>query len=379
MTIAVLAGTGFVAMLAVMLAWAGVSKVGHPEPTRRAVAALGAPATAGLTLVLAAAELGIAVMALVAPVGVSGVVLAGLFACLALTAGLLARKGHEAGCGCFGDGRERAPGRAHVIVNLAAALGAAAVAFQSPPSPVELARTDPGAAVVVLAAAFVGAMIWRLIVFTGSEAPAAGQVSDRLVSASATFLEERFSRRSALVRIAVAGSALCVAPVRYLLYPGSALAAIAPSSCAGGECTDGYTAFCCEINQGLNECPSGTFPGGWWMCTDYRGRQLCASEGVRYYVDCNALPGHPFPGGCVCANGSCDNRRVNCNIFRYGQCNTHIGGVTAVVCRMVTCQNPSAIPALNCSSSVAVDDAVCAHEAPCLQTPALELVGAGGV
>jgi hypothetical protein len=110
------------------------------------------------------------------------------------------------------------------------------------------------------------------------------------VNGSASFLEHRLSRRTALVRIAVAGSALCVAPLRYLLYPGSALAAILPGDCSGGLCTDGYTAFCCEINQGLNSCPSGTYPGGWWMCTDYAGRRLCSDVGVRYYVDCNAIP-----------------------------------------------------------------------------------------
>jgi len=378
MTIAVMAGTGFAAMLAVVLALAGVAKIRRPEPARRALAALGVPATVALTRAAAVAELAIAVLALVVPVGVSGVLLAGFFVCLAIAAGLLARKGHDTSCGCFGEGRERAPGRTHVVVNLAAALGAVAVTFQSPPSPVELVRTEAGATILVLAAAFVGAMIWRLVV-TGRETPAAAPVSDRLVSVSAMFLEEHISRRSALVRIAVAGSAFCIAPVRYLLYPGSALAVIVPSSCSGGECTDGYTAFCCEINQGLNQCPSGTFAGGWWMCTDYRGRQLCASQGVRYYVDCNALPGRGFPGGCVCANNSCEHRRVNCNVFRYGQCNTHIPGTTAVVCRMVTCQNPGSIPALNCSFSVSVDDAVCAHEAPCLQEPALELAGAGGV
>jgi hypothetical protein len=377
MTIAVLAEIGFLAMLAVVLALAGVSKIRRPEPARHALVVLGAPATVGLTRGLAATELGIAVLALVVPAVVSGAVLACFYACLALIAGLLARKGHDAGCGCFGEGHEQPPGRAHVVVNLAAAAGACVVALRSPPSLAELVRAEPGSAVVVLVAACIGAMIWRLV-FTGSES-AAAPVSERLVSTSAMFLEEHISRRSALVRIAVAGSAFCIAPVRYLLYPGSALAVIAPSSCSSGECTDGYTAFCCEINKGLNECPSGTFPGGWWMCTDYRGRQLCAGQGVRYYVDCNALPGRPFPGGCVCANNSCDNRRVNCNIFRYGQCNTHIGGVTAVVCRMVVCQNPGSIPALNCSSSVAVDDAVCADEAPCLQAPALELAGAGGV
>jgi len=377
MTIAVLAETGFLAMLTVVLAWAGVSKLRRPEPARRALVALGAPATVGLTRGMASAELGIAVLALAVPARASGVVLAGFFACLAITAGLLARSGYGAGCGCFGEPDEQPPGRARVVANLLAAVGAGVVALCSPPSVAELVRTRPAAAVAVLAAACIGAMAWRLV-STGREA-AAAPASERLVSASAMFLEEHLSRRSALVRIAVAGSALCVAPVRYLLYPGSALAAIAPSSCSGGECTDGYTAFCCEINKGLNECPSGTFPGGWWMCTDYRGRQLCADEGVRYYVDCNALPGRPFPGGCVCANNSCDNRRVNCNVFRYGQCNTHIGGVTAVVCRMVTCQNPGSIPALNCSSSVSVDDAVCADEAPCLRAPAREMTGAGGV
>jgi len=378
MTIATAAETGFLAMLAAVLAWAGASKIGRPEPARRALAALGVHATVWLTRALAAAELGIAVSTLLAPADVSGAALAALFACLALITGALARRGHDAGCGCFGEGRDQPPGRAHVLVNLAAMVGASVVSIESPPSLYELAHTDPGAAVLVLALGCGGAMIWR-IAFAGHESPTAGQVSDRLVNASATFLEERISRRSVLVRIALAGSALCVAPVRYLLYPGSAMAVIVPSICGGGECTDGYTAFCCEIDKGLNECPSGTFPGGWWMCTDYRGRQLCAGQGVRYYVDCNALPGHPFPGGCVCANNSCEDRRVNCNVFRYGQCNTHIGGVTAVVCRMVVCRNPGSIPALNCSSSVAVDDAVCAHEAPCLRAPAVELTGAGGV
>ena len=375
MTMSAVVGASFVALLAVVLAWAGASKL-RPEPTRGALAALGAPATSALTRLVGVVELGIAVLVVFLPAGVAGPVLAGFFACLAIAAGVLARK--DADCGCFGEGHGQPPGHAHVLLNVVAALGAGAVALQSPPSLAELSQAKPGTAAIVLALACAGAVIWRLAL-TGRQAPAAAAVSDRLVSASAEFLEERISRRSALVRVAVAGSAFCIAPVRYLLYPGSALAVIAPSSCGGGDCTDGYTAFCCEINKGLNECPSGTFPGGWWMCTDYRGRQLCASEGVRYYVDCNALPGRPFPGGCVCANGSCEHRRVNCNIFRYGQCNTQIAGTTAVVCRMVTCQNPGSIPALNCSSSVAVDDAVCAHEAPCLQTPALELAGAGGV
>jgi hypothetical protein len=200
----------------------------------------------------------------------------------------------------------------------------------------------------------------------------------RLVDSTSRVLESRFSRRSALIRVAVGGSALTIAPLRYLLYPGTALGVVAPGSCAGGLCSDGYTAFCCEINQGVNGCPTGTFVGGWWMCTDYHGHQLCHGAGVRYYVDCNALPGHPFPGGCRCADDTCDKRAQNCNIFRYGQCNTQVQGTTAVVCRVISCENPGTVPEFNCSTARMVDDATCAHEAPCLEPPAIQLPGAGG-
>jgi hypothetical protein len=394
-----MAGTGLLTTLALALIVAGAAKLRYPAPLRRALRALGVPARNGLARALAAAELGIAVLALAGPTAVSGAVLAALFAGFAIAARRLWSAGEQAGCACFGDAGDRPPGRAHVAVNAVAALAAAVVSGQAPPSLAQLAGSDPRAALAVLAVACLAAALWRRgarrqvhpaqAALAGDDRESAGEasrwagadyvLSERLVGASAMFLEQRFSRRSALVRIAVAGSALCVAPLRYLLHPQPALAVIVPGDCAQGDCTDGYTAFCCEIDRGLNRCPSGTYPGGWWMCTDYRGRQLCAEQAVRYYVDCNALPGHPYPGGCVCANGNCFERRVNCNIFRYGQCNTQVPGVTAVVCRMVVCQNPGSIPHLNCSSSLAVDDAVCGHEAPCLEPPAVQLVGAGGV
>lgn len=286
----------------------------------------------------------------------------------------------DGGCGCFGE-QGSSPRRRQAALSGATASAALVVAVIAPPSPARLAWHDPGAAFLLAVGAGVAAGIWRFV-FVGRSL--AGPVpsrslSERLVDSSAFFLEQRISRRTALVRVAVVGSALSVAPLRYLLYPGSALAAISPGSCGGGLCADGYTAFCCEINGGLNSCPPGTYPGGWWMCTDYRGNQLCAGQGVRYYVDCNRLPGSYYPGGCTCANGSCANRRVDCNVFRYGQCNPQISGVTEVVCRQITCQNPGSIPGLNCSSSVAVDNAVCAHEAPCLKPSAVQLPGAGGV
>jgi hypothetical protein len=410
-----MAGIGLLTTLAIALIVAGASKLRNPDPPRRALRALGVSAGSGVAQALGAGELGIAALALAAPAALSGAVLAALFAGFALAAHRLARAGAQAGCGCFGEADGRPPGRAQVAVNVAVALAAAAVAAQAPQSPAQLAGSDPRAALATLATACLLVVLWRRALHgrarpslaswggdtvvdvaarvdaraprardgggdeTSVRAGSDAALSERLVGASATFLEQRFSRRSALVRIAVAGSALCVAPLRYLLYPQPALAVIVPGDCAEGDCTDGYTAFCCEINRGLNKCPPGTFPGGWWMCTDYQGRQLCSGQGVRYYVDCNALPDRPYPGGCVCANGTCFQRRVNCNIFRYGQCNTQIPGVTAVVCRMVVCQNPGSIPHLNCSSSVAVDDAVCGHEAPCLEPPAMQLAGAGGV
>jgi len=133
-----------------------------------------------------------------------------------------------------------------------------------------------------------------------------------------------------------------------------------------------------RLREAVNGCPTGTFIGGWWMCTDYRGHQLCEGTGVRYYIDCNAIPGHPFPGGCRCAGGTCANRRQNCNVFRYGQCNTHIKGTTPVVCRVVACENPGTIAGLGCSSAKMVDDAVCGHEAACLEPVAVQLPGTGG-
>ncbi len=183
----------------------------------------------------------------------------------------------------------------------------------------------------------------------------------------ARVVERRSSRRGFLVRTAVVGSALTVAPLRFLLRPQTALATIVrPGHCAGGLCSDGWTEFCCAINDGKNMCPPYSFVGGWWKCTDYRGHRLCAEEGVRYYIDCNRTPGHTLPGGCHCANGDCANRHVGCNVFRYGQCNTQIGALTEVVCRVVVCEHPAKIPEFNCNATYKEDNRTCGHEAPCL-------------
>ncbi|MDQ6806001.1 MAG: hypothetical protein M3065_13785 [Actinomycetota bacterium] len=204
-------------------------------------------------------------------------------------------------------------------------------------------------------------------------------MSECLARALGSVLERRTSRRGLFARFAVAGAALAVAPVRYLMRPETAWAVVTGADCpAGSRCNDGYTAFCCEIQRGENRCPDGTYVGGWWKCTDYRGAGLCATEGVRYYLDCNRVPGVHYPGGCQCANGDCHERKVGCNLFRYGQCNTQVKYTTEVVCRLVICQNPATVTGLNCNETLMIDNAVCSHEAGCLQGLAVELPGGEG-
>jgi hypothetical protein len=194
-----------------------------------------------------------------------------------------------------------------------------------------------------------------------------GSVSERAVGAAGSLLERRTSRRGLLARAALVGSALAVAPLRYLLRPVSAWAVIAPQHCPGGSlCNDGFTEFCCAINGGENSCPEGSYIAGWWKCTHYGGSKLCGDRGVRYYVDCNRKPGHESPG-CHCAGEDCGQRRVACNHFRYGQCNTAIAGTTPIVCRIVTCANPATIPGFNCNPTYMEDNRTCDHEAGCLE------------
>lgn len=191
--------------------------------------------------------------------------------------------------------------------------------------------------------------------------------STRLVSSASSLLERRTSRRGLLGRATLAAAALAVAPLRFLLRPESAWAVIGPSDCAGSSlCNDGYTEFCCSINQGQNSCPPHSFVGGWWKCTYYAGRRLCGDRNVRYYVDCNMEPGHSFPGGCQCAGGDCNQRRVACNVFRYGQCHAEIAEVTPIACRVVVCESPASIPEFRCNATYKQDDSTCGHEADCL-------------
>jgi hypothetical protein len=199
----------------------------------------------------------------------------------------------------------------------------------------------------------------------------------RLVDRVAGVLERRIDRRSVLVRAAVGGAALAVAPLDFTLRPGTAYARVCrcagPQRCdCGARCCDGSTEFCCTV-YGANRCPPGSVVAGWWKAD---GTAFCGG-GPRYYMDCNATCGDCgcgpsglcAPGcsnvACACAFGDCDHWRINCVSFRYGQCNQQVACVGPITCRVVTCVPPWEIEP-SCTTTVAVDQGTRSHNAPCL-------------
>jgi hypothetical protein len=160
----------------------------------------------------------------------------------------------------------------------------------------------------------------------------------------------------------VVGTALAVDPFGFVLRPGTAYAAVCGP---GASCSSGWTAFCATINKGVNACPPGSIAAGWWKMD---GASLCGGK-ARYIIDCNATCSRcSSPGSragicssscwsctCTCGpSGSCDRRKVCCNGFRYGQCNTQVRQVGAVQCRVVSCTPPWRFE--NCSTSPATDN-----------------------
>lgn len=185
--------------------------------------------------------------------------------------------------------------------------------------------------------------------------PPAPTFAERVV-ARATTLVPGVSRRGFLYRAAVVGSALAVNPFDFLLKPGTAYAQVCGDA---ASCSNGWSAFCCTINDGANTCPPGSYVAGWWKVDD---SSFCRGA-ARYYIDCNREPGASC--ACKCADGPCDKRRTCCNVFRYGQCNQQVSGVTEVVCRVVTCQAPWEWDP-SCTTTVRTDNRTRTHTASCL-------------
>jgi hypothetical protein len=182
-----------------------------------------------------------------------------------------------------------------------------------------------------------------------------------LVHKAAGVLERKSSRRGFLIGSAMAGSAVAVAGCLPAVAPGSSYKHI--TDCAGQLCGDGYTEFCCTINDGINACPSGSFAGGWWRA-DYS--TFC--NGTRYYIDCMQFCCGPNLGNGFCAAcaecrcaGGCDTRRVYCNYFRYGQCHQEVGITGPIACRVVTCTPPYQDASMACTTTLAVDNSTAEH------------------
>lgn len=191
----------------------------------------------------------------------------------------------------------------------------------------------------------------------------------RILETAIASVELRTDRRGFLYKMALASTAIAVAPMKFLLRPVSAQAAICGPA---PGCNDGYSAFCCTINRGVNNCPPGHFMGGWWRAA---GSSYCGT-GSRYYIDCHArctctgtgnfCSAGCKPCSCLCPeSSSCDQRHVCCANFRYGQCNTHIAQSGPVTCRVVTCTPPYLIYEA-CGTTLLSDDYTAQQTAPCL-------------
>lgn len=198
-------------------------------------------------------------------------------------------------------------------------------------------------------------------------AAASASLGQRAVDRVTGLLSRRTSRRGFLVRAGLLGSALAVDPTGYVLRPGTAYAAVCGPET---QASSGWTAFCATINNGVNACPPGSIAAGWWKAD---GASLCGGK-ARYIIDCNATCSScSSPGAragicasscwsCSCGSGpssSCDQRRVCCNAFRYGQCNMDVRQVGGVHCRVVSCTPPWKFE--NCSTAPATDNRTVNH------------------
>jgi uncharacterized protein with LGFP repeats len=206
------------------------------------------------------------------------------------------------------------------------------------------------------------------------------KLADRAVGAASGWLQSRTSRRGFLARSAVVGSALSVGGWGFLVKPQTAYASVCGP---GASCSSGWAVFCATINKGVNACPPGSIAAGWWKAD---GASLCGGR-ARYIIDCNAACTRCAPSGrpglcpsscwnCSCGcgpAGQCDNRRVCCNNFRYGQCNQQIPQVGAVKCRVVSCIPPWTFE--RCTKSPATDNRTRDHNSPALPSAWTAITG----
>lgn len=165
---------------ALVMVVAGVSKLQEPLPTGSTLGALGLPGGVGAARAVGAAEVALAMGALVVggPWFAAGVAV--LYLAFASVVAAARRRGLPS-CGCFGA-RSAPPGPVHVVVNSVSAV-VAAVAAVTGPVPVADGLWSLGAAGVVVAAlVLLGAALVVIVDTAGSGgAPRPGRRGGRPV------------------------------------------------------------------------------------------------------------------------------------------------------------------------------------------------------
>ena len=329
---------------------AGVAKLRSPERRGRERSA----AAGGSIRLFAAGELGLGVVALATAGGpLRAALMAVLYAGFAVLTLRLARPGElrllrrRAGPGLAAAvaAQRRAGGGLRCWPRSAAPTPLGWILAGSPGIVTVLALGTAGAVYGIVLAYSELPQLWR------SWSPAMSP-RRRLAGALGSLLERRTSRRGVLARAARGRLGVRRRPGA---LPGASrhrpMAVIVPGDCGPGQkCSDGYTAFCCEIEAGRNTCPENTYVAGWWKCTDYRGSGLCTARATATTWTATGSRATLSRAAASARAGDCHRRRVDCNHFRYGQCNTQVQGTTEVVCRLVVCQHPAQIPGMNCNA-----------------------------
>jgi methylamine utilization protein MauE len=138
------------AVIAAVLALAGLAKLRSPRPAAAALFALGLPSSVALVRGIGLAELALGGWCLLAPGPVGAALLAIAYAAFAVVVAGLARSAGPVPCGCFGEGSFVAT-PAHATIDLLAAALAATFAVVPGDGPLEW-LADPLAGSVALAA-----------------------------------------------------------------------------------------------------------------------------------------------------------------------------------------------------------------------------------
>lgn len=149
------------ALLALLLALAGVAKLRAPGPAGAALFALGLPARDWHVRSIGAGEVALGVAALFAPGAATAALVALAYAGFALVVAALARTAAGIPCGCFGAGSFTAT-RGHAAVDAGAAVLAAAYAAAPAGGPLDW-LSDPLTGGVAIAAVACSAWVcWAL-------------------------------------------------------------------------------------------------------------------------------------------------------------------------------------------------------------------------